>query len=82
MSTKQKVLIGTRALIARVNRKLKHEDQQLRTARSQGTEITVGKYFVVSTNPNDGNAIMETHVDLGELGQCLGVIQPWEALEK
>lgn len=82
MSSKQRstrVKITERALFQRINRRLKQDNEQLRTARSTSVEQSVGQYFIVDLNRN---AITTQYVDLEKLGRELGVIQPWEELEK
>jgi hypothetical protein len=61
----------------RINRKLKPDYEQLRTARSEGVERDVGHYFIVDCFHN---AITTQHVDLEKLGRKLGVLQKWEEL--
>ena len=73
-----KVKITEHALYQRINRKLKHDGEQLRTARSQNVELSVGRYFTVNVAHN---YIDRQHLDLEVLGRNLGVIQPWEQLE-
>ncbi len=83
MSRKQalKVKITTRALIARINRKLRHEGpmgQILKSARSERMELDLGSYFIVDVQ---GNYIHDHHIDPEKLGRELGILQPWEELE-
>ena len=68
--------ITDRALIQRINRKLKQNDEQLRTARTARAESSIGHYFIVDVRRN---VIVTHHLDLEELGRQLGVLQPWEA---
>jgi len=82
MSKKQsgtRLKITERALLQRINRKLKSEGEQLRTARSQNVETSVGRYYIVDL---ERNVIAYQHVDPEALGRKLGAIQPWEELEK
>ncbi len=81
MDTKKRstrLKITERALFQRINRKLKQDGEQLRTARNQSVETSVGRYFIVDLNLN---AVTFPHQDLEKLGRKLGVIQPWEELE-
>jgi hypothetical protein len=71
--------ISLRALIARINRKLAHEEQALKKLRSERWFNDLGNYYVVDLNRN---AIMRTHVDPQELGRDLGVLNKWESVEK
>jgi len=75
---RSKVKITERALYQRISRKLKHDGEQLRTARSQNVELSVGRYFTVNVAHN---YIDRQHLDLEVLGRNLGVIQPWEQVE-
>jgi len=70
--------ITERALIQRINRKLKQDGEQLRAARSQRMETSVGRHYIVNV---ERNFIAYQNVDPEELGRKLGVIQPWEELE-
>ena len=67
--------ITARASYQRINRKLRQDGEQLRTARSQSVEHVVGRYFIVDVCRN---FIAAQHVDLEALGRELGVIKPWE----
>jgi hypothetical protein len=74
-----KIKITERALYQRINRRLKRDGERLQTARSQSTELSVGRYYIVN---GDGNYILHQHVDLEAWGREFGVIQPWEQLEE
>ncbi|HTM55354.1 MAG TPA: hypothetical protein VL175_15085 [Pirellulales bacterium] len=83
-SKQQRAKVSERALVARINRQLKKNDQQLRRGRGvwashcwQPADSGLGWYFVV--NPNR-NYIVETHIDLEELGRRLEVLEAWEEL--
>jgi hypothetical protein len=79
--------VSERALVARVNRVLKREEQKLRTARglwysSGGCQHwqenpDLGRYYRINT---DRNVVIDTHVDLEVLGRELGVLGRWEQL--
>lgn len=73
-----KLKISHRALIQRINRKLKPGGTRLRVARNEWVELDVGRYFIVDANQS---AITLHHVDLEELGRTLGVMCSWETLE-
>jgi hypothetical protein len=75
---RRRLKITERALIQRLNRKLKQDGEQLRTSRSTQTEITVGRYFIVDIQRN---FISTQDVDIEKLGRELGVIQAWEEVE-
>jgi DNA-directed RNA polymerase subunit RPC12/RpoP len=74
---KTRIKITERALYQRLNRKLRQDGKQLRTARSEGVELDIGRYFIVDVNRN---AITDQNVNLEELGRELGAIQPWEEM--
>lgn len=60
-----------RALIARINRKLAHEDQLLRKARPGSRWIgTTGEFWVVDVSRN---TILDMHVDPEALAVELGI---------
>jgi hypothetical protein len=69
------VPVTPRAVIQRINRKLKPDDRMLRTARSPRVEQDLGRYFIVNFNRN---RIVEQHVDLEDLGRELGVLAAYE----
>ena len=59
------------ALIARIQRKLAHEDQRLRKSRSRTDQFNLGEYYVFHWRDN---FIIEKNVDPEALGRQLGVI--------
>lgn len=69
--------VTRRALIARINRKLRPRGEKLRTARSQGVELDLGRYFVVDVQDN---SVMYPHADPEVWGRDLGVIAPSESV--
>ena len=71
-----KLAITTRALIQRINRKLKPEGEMLKTGRGRARG-SVGEYYVVNFNRN---WITRQHVDLEALGRELGCLMAWEEL--
>jgi hypothetical protein len=71
-----KVPVTERALYQRINRKLKHENQSLRTARSEDTNL--GRYFIVDTYRNQ---LVDSHVNIEKLGRKLEALAAWEELE-
>ena len=72
-----RVKITDRALFQRINRKLKDEGEQLRTARTQDIESSMGRYFIIDLTLN---SVIERNQNLEKLGRKLGVLQPWEEL--
>jgi hypothetical protein len=66
------------ALIQRINRKLKPDWKQLRTARIGGRlESNVGRYYVLDIYRN---TVVETHVDPEYLGRELAVLAPCQTV--
>lgn len=72
-----KVAVTRAAVIQRVNRKLRHDDEQLRATRSERARTDVGDYYVVDMNRN---AIILRDVDPEALARKLGVLKPWESV--
>ena len=70
-----KTTISRPALMARINRKLKHQSEQLRAARSERARQDVGDFFIVNT---DHNYLARHHVDPEALARKLGVLADWE----
>ena len=71
--------ITERALLQRINRRLKQDAEQVRTARGDQAERDVGRYYIVNMKRN---SIESMHVHLEKLGRELGVMQPWEELTR
>jgi hypothetical protein len=67
------VPVTMRALMARIGRKLARRNEWLRATRGDRWRGDLGDYFTVGA---DG--IVDTHVNLEELGRELGVLQPFE----
>jgi hypothetical protein len=59
------------ALIARIQRKLAHEDQRLRKSRGRTDQFNLGEYYVYHWRDN---LILEKSVDPEALGRQLGVL--------
>jgi len=72
------IAITTRAMIQRINRRLAKDERILKAARSQRTEQSVGKFFVVDLARN---LIVEQDVDPETLGRKLGVLDKWEMVQ-
>ena len=68
--------VSMRALIARINRKLKDEGEVLKAARSERVASSVGLFFIVRRN-----AITTQHVDPEALARELGILNLWEHLD-
>jgi len=52
-TTTKKVPVTRRALIARINRKLAHDNKQLCASRSVGELQNLGAYYVLDTHGNE-----------------------------
>ena len=80
MAKRQKVMISERALLARINRKLKQDNEKLRKCKvdSRGYSY-LGDYYAVDLNRN---TVTDTHVDLSEWGKEMKVLADFEQLEK
>ena len=72
-----KVPIAKRAVVARIDRKLKHDGRMLKTLRGYKAQRDLGDYYVVDL---DRNMIIETHVDPEAYGREIGVLEEWEVL--
>ena len=71
-----KVPVGERALLARINRKLAADELRIRKNREGSrAEQDMGVYFMLNTHINGA---VEYHVNLEETGRELGVLQAWE----
>jgi hypothetical protein len=68
--------VSMRALIARINRRLKDDGALLKAARSERVASSLGQHFIVRRN-----AITTQHVDPAKLGRELGVLSEWESVE-
>jgi len=83
-----RIKITKRALFQRIDRKLKQYGEKLYTPRTEAAQQELGAYCVVATGevvrPKRAAipGAVRVHVDLEKLGRELGVIQPWEELEK
>jgi hypothetical protein len=69
------VPVTMRALIQRINRKLRRDDQRLRTAR--GWFSNLGDYYVLDFKHQ---RIVKGRVDPEALGRDLGVLKDYEQL--
>ena len=69
--------VTTRAVLQRINRKLKSEMEQLCAARGERMQQELGRYHVINFRMN---AVAHKHVDPEELARKLGVLRPYEAM--
>ena len=80
----KKVPISERALIQRINRRLKQDGEMLRTARRLDAggywveDSNLGRYYTIDV---ERNFIVQTFLDLEAYGRKLKVLAEWEALE-
>ena len=81
MATKQKVPISMRALIQRINRKLRHNGDVLKVARGSPaeSEADAGRYFIVNI---ERNLLVNDHCDPEAIGREIGVMAEHERLVK
>jgi hypothetical protein len=79
MATEQKVPISRRALIQRINRKLRHNGEVLKIARGSRaeSESDVGRYFIVNIKRN---SLVNDHCDPEAVGREIGVMAEYERL--
>jgi len=87
--SQSKVKITVRALFQRINRRLAPDFEKLCTARSERVQAQFGRYYIVEIAQEIGPMLLPTegrvihsYVDLEKMAHKLGVIQPWEELEK
>jgi len=66
-------------LMARINRKLGHDGEQLKATRSERARLELGDYYIIDA---DRNVILHKDCELVELARELGVLKPYEALER
>ena len=75
MTTKNPVT--RRALVQRVNRKLKLDDRVLRRALGARACQSLGDWYLLDTHRN---TIVDTHVDVVRMATELGCMGAWEEL--
>jgi phosphopantetheinyl transferase len=73
----ERVPVSLRALIQRINRKLRPQHQALHTHRGRQGRGYLGDYYVIDFNTN---YIVAGHVNVEALGRELEVLQEWEYL--
>jgi hypothetical protein len=79
VSTKTpQVTITLDALIHRINRRLRHDDERLRIYRGGRSWTDLGDYYVTDTQHG---GLVEGHVDPEQLGRKLGSLKPHEKVE-
>lgn len=73
--TQKTTPVTTRALIQRINRKLKPENEILKTSRGARCRQDMGDYFIIDFF---SNVVIAQHVDPETLGRELEVLKAWE----
>lgn len=71
--------VSERALVQRINRKLKETGEQLKKCRSNRWRGELGDYFRIDISRN---AIVDKHIDLEECGRETGALALSERLER
>ncbi len=74
-----KVPISERALIARINRKLKPDSERLKKLRGDRGLMDLGRYYIIDLK---NGLLTQANVDLEETARSMGVLQPWERLDE
>lgn len=69
--------VSERAILQRINRKLKPDWKQLKTGRGLLLERTVGRYYVIDIRRS---CVTQHYVDVEDLARELKVLQSWEEL--
>jgi hypothetical protein len=81
----QKALISERALVRRVNRRLKAENHQMKRTRGfwdsnhfhHYEDTNLGRFYVVDLLRN---FVVDYHIDLARYARDLGAMAEWEEL--
>jgi hypothetical protein len=71
----QKAPVTVRSVIQRINRRLKPEQEMLKTTRGRHLRNSVGDYYIVDFAHN---WIKHPNVDPEQWGRELGVLHEWE----
>jgi len=75
MAKARKLGVTTRAVIQRINRKLKPDLEGLKVSRSERMRLDVGQFYIVNYRMN---VIRQHDVEPEALGRELGVLKDWE----
>jgi hypothetical protein len=70
--------VTEKAIVARINRRLKPDFTMLRKSRGARTEASLGEFYVIDRSRN---CILDTHVDPESYARELGVMRGWEFIE-
>ena len=76
----QKVPVTNRAVIQRINRRLKADDEVLKKARGAAAQGSLGDYYIVNVRYNAIGA-GGTNVDPEKYARELGVLADYEVVE-
>ncbi len=79
-----KVPVSERAVIARINRKLKPEGRQLKTKRGGWRQDVSGPYYLLDVERNivvAGGSGQHSRIDLERLARKLEVLSEYETME-
>jgi len=72
--------VSERAVLARINRKLKKDDIIVKKCReSSRAYLDLGDYYSVDFYHN---RIIDMHIDLAQLAKDASVLAPWETMAK
>jgi hypothetical protein len=69
--------VSKRAVLQRINRKLRKNMEMVRTLRGHRWQSDGGRFFRVDL---DRNVLIQKHVDLDQLAKDLGVLYPYEEI--
>ena len=76
-----KVPVSERAVIQRINRKIRADDLQLKVARGQQMKLDVhGHYYVLNTRIN-GVCAWSKGLDLAAYAREVGALAPYETVK-
>lgn len=78
MARASQISISRRALIQRLQRALKEDELVLRTAHNERVRRKMGDYYTMDLRTSQ---VMETYVDLEDLGREYGVLKDYEKPE-
>jgi hypothetical protein len=73
------VPVTMRALLQRINRKIREGDQVLKVTRGERAWVDYGDFYILNSRRN---SVTRDHVDPEELGREIGVLRPWEQVVK
>lgn len=75
MTKQQTVPVSERAAILRINRRLRADDQVLKTTRGARARLDLGDFYVLDFR---NNLALQTNVDLESFGRELGALAEYE----